>query len=237
MKKMLKFLLVAGLIGLAPFCVKAEGYDDIINSIVAEDEYDLRIRLYVPQVVNNTESLGKRVFRLQTISGSLFIYWLNDGSCLLDFDNLVNKNFKVGGKNVTYKGVVDYNVVYPRFNYIGNNRTNIFRIPCMSFYLELEPSYAIGGNTEDNSFYLLLAGNGTSSLTGTKKIRIARYFYGHASGTQGCGCYAYGHTSPTRKATVDGPSDIVEDVVPTYGRWNAKLKKRTYLKSLTTIYR
>ena len=237
MKKVLKLLIVFGIPLLVPLFIKAANYEDISNSIVAEDEYDLTIRLNVPQVINNTESLGKRVFRSQTIQGSLFIYWLDDGSYIIDFDNLINRSFKVGGKNVTYTGTIDSDLVYPRFNYIGDNKTDIFKIPCMSFYLELEPSYAIGGNTEDNSFFLLLSGKGTSMVKGVEKIRIAKSIFGYAAGTQGCGCYAYGHKSPTRKASIVGPSDIVEDVVPTYGVWKAKRKKRTYFDSFYSIIR
>lgn len=196
------------------------------SAIVATDIYDLSLRLKVPQVVNNSLSTGSRKFQNQTIRGQLYVQWRENGRYTLDFGNLENKNFKVGKVNVKYTGYEDSEVVYPRFNYIGNNATETFRTPCICFYLELEPSYAIGGNSEDNSFFLLLSGKGTSTVKSKIGSRIASNFHGYVTGTQGCGCYAYGHKSPTRVASMYGPSEVVEDVVPTFGTWDARWKKR-----------
>ena len=234
------WMLIIGAVSINSYIpVYSETQNDLSSNQtpIAEDEYDFGIFLNVPQVINNSDSHGYRQYRVQSIIGKLYIYWMEDGEYIIDFDNLRNTMFKVGGKHVTYNGLIDRNVVIPRFNYIGNNKNGVFTVPSMSFYLELEPSYAIGGNTEDNSFYLLLAGKGGSSLTGMGGVRIAKYIAGHVAGTQGCGCSAYGHKSPTRRASISGISEVVEDVVPTYGTWSARWRKRTYMKSTTTILR
>ena len=201
----------------------------------AIDIYELNLMLKVPQVLDNTTSQGRRVYRPQRIKGNMYVNWYFDNSFSLTFDGLTNCNFKVGGEKVTYTGYEGINTVYSRYCYIGNNRTEVFTKPCLAFYLELEPSYAIGGNNEDNSFYLMLAGTGVSTYKGEYKSRIARNLYGYASGTQGCGCSAYTHKSPTRKAAQYGPSETPTDVVATYGHWRAKFKKRVNYGRLSIL--
>ena len=200
-------------------------------SLECYDEYDFKLTLNVPQVLNNTQSLGYRKYKNQTIKGKMYICWLVGGGFRIAFDNLKNSNFKVRGEKVTYEGLEDATIVSTRFNYIGDNKTGKFTTPCLCFYLELEPSYAIGGNTEDNGFYVLLAGKGSSALKMNKCCRIATKFSGRAAGTQGCGCYAYSHKSPTRTAEKNGPGDEVDDVVATYGTWKATWKTRVSCKS------
>ena len=77
------------------------------KSVVAYDTYDLVLQLKVPQVFDNSTSLGERKFVTQRISGTLTIGWLKDGSKEIFVDGLRNASFKVGGKNVTYVGAVD----------------------------------------------------------------------------------------------------------------------------------
>ena len=200
--------------------------DEETAEVLATDVYDFSLRLNVPQVLNNATSRGVRKYKPQTIKGLMYIKWLPNGSFKIEFEDLYNKNFKVGGSNVRYTGYEDRNIVYTRYNYIGNNATESFKTPCICFYLELEPSYAIGGNNEDNSFYVLLSGKGSSTFQSKLGSRIAKKFTGYASGTQGCGCAAYTHKSPTRGATICGPMGDVSDVVSTWGRWTAKFRKR-----------
>lgn len=153
---------------------------------------------------------------------------MNDGSSQLQVKDVVNRNFKVRGFRVEYDATVDDDVFPHRFNFIGNNRTGKFRIPTLGFWLDLLPNYALGAPSEDNSFYLMLSGRGTSALR--YGSRIATRFKGNVAGTQGCSCSAYGHKSPTRVATIDGPGNEVDDVVATFGTWSAKWKGRRYLE-------
>ena len=223
MKSLLKCLTVVIVLAIASVC--AADSEELYH-IVVTDVYDFNLMLKVPQVLNNTISEGRRVYRHQRIRGNMYVQWYADGSFNLAFDGLTNHNFSVGGKKVTYTGYEGIDTIYTRYCYIGNNKTELFKKPCLSFYLELEPSYAIGGNNEDNSFYLMLAGTGNSTNKSEYKSRIARNFYGYASGTQGCGCSAYTHKSPTRQASPYGPSDTPTDVVATFGTWRARWKRR-----------
>jgi hypothetical protein len=60
--------------------------------------------------------------------------------------------------------------------------------------------------------------------------RIATKFKGYVVGTQGCSCADYGHKSPTRIGTINGPSDTIDDVAATFGNWSAKWIGQTHLK-------
>lgn len=131
----------------------------------------------------------------------------------------MNKTHKLSnGKNVTYDGVIDYDARYPLFNAVGSNKTKSFRTASICFALAAEPSYNIGEFDEDTSLYVMLAGKGAISASGT--ITKAN---GYASGTLGCGCMAYGHVSPTRKIGQWGATDVVTDVASVYGTWSLKL--------------
>ena len=136
------------------------------------------------------------------------------------FNNLVNKTHKLSnGNNVTYKALVDYDARFPRFNAIGNNKTNSFKTASICFALAAEPNYNIGEFDEDTSLYITLAGKGTIDSKG-----VLRKVSGYAAGTLGCGCMAYGHISPTRTIGYYGATDQVDDVAAVYGTWSLKLK-------------
>ena len=230
----LKTVLVFMAMAVAPLMLQStdEYYDDgddeeeeeEVSRVVATDVYTLKISLRVPQVLDNSKSTGVRKVKRQVISGEFHVLWHEDGGYSFETSGLYNRNFKVGGHNVTYTGYAGDGIVYPRFNYIGNNLTGDFRKPCLSVSLVLEPSYAVESVNEDNSFYLVLSGFGSSSLK--KGNRIATSLSGYASGSQGCGCTDYGHKSPTREAGLHGPSETAADVVVTYGTWTMKWKKR-----------
>lgn len=195
---------------------------------IGTDEYQFLMRLNVPQVVDNTTSQGRRIYRAQMIKGQMYIVWLADGDFRIEFGDLVNSNFKVGGANVTYIGREMKEVVSSRYNYIGDNKTGKFIKPCLAFFGEFVPSYAKGEAGEDNSFYLMFGGYG---LSGVKRAhggaRIATRINGYVAGVQGCGCSDYGHVSPTRDATISGPGVQVNDVVSTSGRWRIVWKGRS----------
>ena len=203
-------------------------FEDEESAIIATDTYDFRAVLSVPQVINNTESLGERKFQNQIIKGNFYVNWHEDGSHSFGFDNLSNTRFRVGGKYVTYEGFVDYDKSFPRFSWIGSNKKKLFKTPTLAIDIVFEPSYAISEITEDNSFYLSLSGKGTSIVRNGS--RIAKTIRGKVAGKQGCSCADYGHISPTRAAGIDGPTDSVTDVVETEGTWRIIWKKRTYFK-------
>ena len=200
-----------------------------IPLVEAVDLYNMKIRLDVPQVVDNSSSEGKRVYRMQNIWGNMEVQWLSDGTMQLAFSGLVNRQFFVSGKAVTYKGYESQDMMSTHFVWIGNNKTGKFATPCLSFFLELLPSYALTEVSEDNSFYLLMAGKGVSKYKRTYDAQIATRIKGYAAGTQGCGCMDYSHKSPTRIAGRIGPTDGVSDVVATMGTWQALWKNRTVI--------
>lgn len=236
-KKALMWLFGIGILSTTSYfsmtsIVKADDVDantTKTTSTLARDIYDFSMILKVPQVKDNTDSKGYRKFATQKIKGKMYIVWKSDGSFRIEFSDLVNKNFKVKGVNVKYEGLQDESV-YPRFNFIGNNRTEKFTTPCICFSVVLKPSYALGGATEDNSFVLVMSAQGTSKYKENLDCTVAAKLSGYVAGHQGCGCMAYGHKSPTRTATIRGPGSGVSDVVATFGSWKAKWKGRSRCK-------
>lgn len=228
-KDFLKSLVFgAGAATLAPKALST-AYDEGDEPLVftAVDKYNFKMTLQVPQVFDNTASQGYRAYRPQKVSGPMYISWLEDGSFVVQFGRLENSNFKVGGANVTYTALEQKDVVYSRFVYIGSNKTDTFTKPCLCFYAQFEPSYAIGEPKEDNSFSLMFAGKGRSAYKRGICARVATRLSGYAAGMQGCGCADYGHKSPTRNAGVSGPTKLVNDVVACYGSWRATWEGRT----------
>jgi hypothetical protein len=177
---------------------------------VVTEVYSLRLYLKVPQVRDNSLSTGRRVYVRQRLEGEMYVTYSAD-SVDIAVVGLVNRNFKVGGKNVGYQvftGVTCWNL-------IGDNRTGIFRRPSVCFSMEAQPSYAWSWEPDsDNSFVLTLSGFGTSY----------RVLHGYVSGTQGCGCAVFGHKSPTRRMGPRGQPLQVSDVAATFGTWHARLK-------------
>lgn len=183
------------------------------DDAVVTDVYDLTLNLNVPQVVNNSESLGRRVYNKQMLKGEMHVTYRADGSREVSIKELVNRSFKVAGENVRYQ--VETEIVC--WNLIGNNRTGVFKKPSVCLDIEAQPSYAWSWDPDsDNSFILKMAGYGSSY----------KYMRGYVSGTQGCSCMAYGHVSPTRMMGPYGkPYDYVADTAATIGSWRARLKK------------
>ena len=140
---------------------------------------------------------------------------------------LVNKTHKISGFGVRYS---ETECELVRWHYIGDNKKDLFKTPSVSFYAEIDPSYNISQRVdEDNSLLLTFAGTGLSTLSksmrGFSGVRTINRLHGYATGTLGCGCYAYGHVSPTRIAGPFGCLDIVPDVAAVYGTWTAKFNK------------
>lgn len=170
--------------------------------------YKLTMRLKVPRVYNNLQSIGFRKAQTQKVVGYVYV----DKSLaeedqtdpVIRADGFVNKTHKVGVQYVTYS-VSDATDVMWR--YIGSNKTKVFRKPCVKFSLDLDPSYNIGYDEPDNTLVVTLSGHGASE----------NIIKGSVTGNIGCGCRAYGHVSPTR--TVYG--DVV-DITPLYGTFKMK---------------
>lgn len=171
----------------------------------ARDVFDLKLSMKVPRIYNNNQSLGYRKYQTQTVNGEMLIDFDKYGSITnVTFRNMVNKTHKMSnGKYVTYDAYIDSDIIYPRFNVIGNNNTGKFTTPSVSFYLAADPAYNIGEMSEDNGLYILMSGYGTLDA---KKGNI-KTISGTFGGTLGCGCMAYGHVSPTRVLGKYGATD------------------------------
>lgn len=186
--------------------------------IAAVDTYTVKMRLKVPRIYNNTQSLGSRKYQSQLVVGKMQLMYTKDGRLAdVRFMQFVNKTHKMSnGKNVIYNTDLAENF-YPRFNAIGSNKTGKFKTASVCFSIAAEPSYNIGEMNEDNGLYLVLSGKGKLSSYKLKSMS------GYASGTIGCGCMAYGHKSPTRRIGYYGATDEVDDVAAVYGTWTARL--------------
>lgn len=197
------------------------------------DEYRLTMYVYAPRIYDNNASLGYRKYQRQKVVGRLQIAYPKDGGRpTILVEDLINKTHKLSNNaNVIYKCTVDSNIMYPRVNLIGNNATGKFNTGSVNFYLDAEPNYNKGEDDEDNSLLITLSGKGW-----TKSVREGRRMYkirGYLAGTLGCGCHAYGHTSPTRVAAWRGPSCSVDDVAAVWGSWKA-VYKTSYSATLVT---
>jgi len=178
------------------------------------------MKLHVPKIYNNTESLGSRKYQKQTIKGYMSFDFDKDGNIIgASFMNLYNKTHRLSnGKYVTYNGYLDDSKIF-KVVAIGNNKTDKFNTASICFSLMAEPSYNIGEFDEDTSLFVTLAGKGRMR---NGRIRTAK---GTVAGTLGCGCYAYGHVSPTRVIWWYGVSDIVTDVAAVHGTWRMNVVK------------
>lgn len=172
--------------------------------------YAVTMTLHVPRVYDNTQSLGRRVYRTQRLTG-VAVVSRADGEVEPDVAIcLTNRSHKVGGKYVDY----ECDVWSTRWHVIGDNRTDLFRKASIALELEATPSYIRDADfselSEDDTLVLTLAGSGTK-----------KYVSGYVAGTMGCGCYQFGHVSPTRSLF----SWDVVDVAAVYGRFTMRRLK------------
>lgn len=184
------------------------------------DTYSFTMRLYVPRIYDNMESLGYRKYQPQTIKGELLFIYTDDGETVVKVKGLENHTHRVNGKRVTYKCYdwpYDDNQVLVVG--IGSNKTLKFTQGGASFSFVAEPSYNIGAVDEDNTLMLELSGHGILRGDILKTIR------GSVRGKIGCGCMAYGHISPTR-LFLGYLTSIVWDVAPLDGNFRATFKNR-----------
>ena len=229
MKKIINILIIPALIAYTAF-IYADSGDCAADSpdspsIAAIDVYSLKMQLKIPRIYGNEKSLGRRKYQPQAVSGQMLICYDKDGKRVdVRFRDMVNKTHRLSsGRNVTYDGELDGRT-YPRLNVIGDNRTEEFNVASVCFGLALNPSYNIGEFTEDNSLFLTLSGKGRMAGKGVKYMKT---LHGFVAGAIGCGCYAYGHKSPTRTLCWCGASETVDDVAAVWGTWRAVLDKKT----------
>lgn len=188
-------------IGLASSALRADG------AVRYTEQWTLKMKLYVPRIYDNMSSRGYRKYQLQTINGVFKVAPVADSEPEISFVWMENATHKVNGRRVTYEAEPNGVVLW---HGIGNNRTGVFKTRSVVLPIEAMPSYAIGpAPTEDNSLVVVLSGRGSAN---GKVIR------GNVAGQLGCGCYEYGHVSPTR---IWG-QDRVVDTAAVYGSWSAK---------------
>lgn len=136
------------------------------------DKYDFSMRLYVPRVYDNMQSLGYRKYQPQTLKGTLFVVYTDDGETLVKVKGLENRTHKIGGKRVTYEcyeNINDNNGVLAVG--VGSNKTLKFNQGGVKFSFTADPSYNIGGLEEDNTLMLWLSGHGILRKGTLKSIR------------------------------------------------------------------
>lgn len=201
------------------------------------DVYEFRMKVRVPRIYNNTQSLGERKWQTQIIHGQMLVdYNTNELAPIITFKNCVNKTHKIDGKNVTYLCEQGYDEVVRRWVVMGNNRTGSFKNGSCYFFADFEPSYNIGEDEPDNSLLLHFGGYGTLEKIKnpinpcidyecgtTEAIWKVRKWRGYCVGTMGCGCRAYGHKSPTRVLGFCGPlcNYVVDVAAIPMGQWYA----------------
>ena len=201
-----------------------------VCSAAIVDEYTFTMFVQVPRIYDNMHSLGSRKYQYQRLKGTLNLTWeAGEVRPTVTIVGLTNITHRINGACISYKTTIDEGTfVYPRFNVIGNNRTGIFKTGSVVFYVDADPSYNIGEDMEDNSLLLTLSGRSTTKVVNGRMVFNA--VRGYAAGTLGCGCKAYGHTSPTRVMGVEGPTDYVDDVAAVFGSWNMRYKRSYVVK-------
>lgn len=126
------------------------------------DTYRFRMRLQVPRIYNNTESLGYRKYQNQRIDGYLqFVYNDTTGKTKVRVKGLENITHKINGRRITYECYdYPYDGISCSISAVGNNRTGKFSGCGTRFAFTADPSYNIGEIDEDNSLILELSGVG-----------------------------------------------------------------------------
>ena len=210
-----------------------EQQQEELQAISRIDTFELKMKVRVPRVYDNTHSLGYRKYQWQTIVGPMKLVW-KDGQDTPDveFGTLTNKTHKLSNKkNINYSVMLDENTMYSRFNAVGSNMKHQFKTAAINFAIIADPvSYAVWEDPdEDNSLLLTLAGAG--NIVTKKGITRLNNASGSLAGTLGCGCKEYGHTSPTRVLGENGPiCDDIDDVAAAYGTWSMKWKRSDFMK-------
>ena len=67
------------------------------------DTYSCTMRLNVPRIYNNMESLGYRRYQPQTLKGELMFIYSDSREIIVKVKGLENRTHKINGSRVTYK--------------------------------------------------------------------------------------------------------------------------------------
>lgn len=173
----------------------------------ATERWAYVLKLKVPRIYDNSSSRGYRKYQWQKLRGTFAVQRYAESEPDVVFYTMENETHKVNGRRVTYSVEPSGTVLW---HGIGSNRAGVFRTRSVVLEVEAMPSYAIGPvPSEDNSLLVVLSGMGNSA---------GNLIQGYAAGQLGCGCYEYGHTSPTR---IWG-TDHVVDTAAVFGTWRAR---------------
>lgn len=223
MNKLIKVVSAFVICGTALAGIQTRVCDDRdTRTCTGRDVYDFVMKVDTPRIYDNTQSLGYRKYQKQTIKGYLIISYLDDGTTTVSIESLANKT----QTSITYSCTVGGDGYPTRVYLVGNNKTDVFKTASVAFSLDAEPSYNKGADDEDNSLIITLSGHGTCAKDKKANRQYIKNLKGTLAGTLGCGCYAYGHKSPTRKANYCGHTDQVVDVAAVSGTWSAKFNKK-----------
>ena len=217
-----KSILTLMLVMMSAFCFTG---DSTFPSYDIVDTYKMTMRLRVPRIYDNMQSLGYRRYQPQRFVGELSLIYRSTGDVDVQVNGLTNRTHRINGKFITYEcSEWPYGDFQNMAIAVGNNRTLKFNQGGIDVAFVADPSYNIGGLEEDNTLMLRMSGMGSIGLTGLRSMR------GSVTGRIGCGCSSYGHISPTRiwHSYVTG---IVTDVAPVYGTFTLRFRKRTTKKA------
>ena len=170
------------------------------------DVYEIKMSLRIPAIVDNMQSQGRRVYKLQQLRGTMEIHYSGKNGDTVSFSlpALSNLTYKIRDVCVSYETTLGEDIVWTA---IGNNKTDSFKQATLRLDIDANPSYNIGDDEPDNT---LIA---TVSCYGSQ-FGVMR---GNAAGQLGCGCHAYGHVSPTRAIGAQGATDKVVDIAACMG--------------------
>ena len=133
--------------------------------------YDVTMHLRVPAIVDNMQSLGRRVYKTQLLKGRMTV---TDGKFepTVAFTALENRSHKVSRQYVSYDVVVD-NVGW---HAVGNNRTGVFRKASVFLSFEATPSYALAGGEDNTRIYGTDNVVDTAAVYGTWRARKVKEY-------------------------------------------------------------
>lgn len=211
LKNLFSIALICAVVAPLTASAPRAGRMQVVNNVT--DFYDIQMRLKVPAIIDNMDSLGSRRFKLQLVRGTLAIhYYTNmEGETETEFyiPALTNLSYKIRGNRVTYETTIDEMPVWVA---IGSNKTGVFNKSCFAATIEANPSYNVGDDEPDNTLIQTISCYGKQFGT----------FTGYAAGQLGCGCHAYGHISPTRQLGPQGVTDKVRDIASCFGTFRMK---------------
>lgn len=209
--KVMRFAFMLALLFPLTALAPRTGRMQVISDVT--DFYDIQLRMKVPVIIDNMDSLGSRKFKRQLIRGTLAVhYYTNkEGDLETEFSipALTNLSYKIRGNYVTYETAINEMPVWVA---IGSNKTGVFNRSCFAAAIEANPSYNVGDDEPDNTLIQTISCYGKQFGS----------FVGYAAGQLGCGCRAYGHVSPTRQLGPQGATEQVRDIASCFGTFRMK---------------